>query len=56
MRFPALDSVRGLAALIVVFWHATLVLYPTTNLPHWLMSTPLKLFIAGPPAVIVFLS
>ena len=61
MRYPALESLRGVAALIVVVHHHLLVfpsLYPynadATGLPYWLLLTPIHLIWAGGEAVIFF--
>lgn len=66
MRFRSLDSLRGVAAFVVVLHHAFLAL------PHggedrgailqrgihaeagWLYATPLRVLVAGPAAVILF--
>jgi peptidoglycan/LPS O-acetylase OafA/YrhL len=67
-RLSALDGLRGLAAIIVVFSHLALTLapisdrwiVPTANHPEtgsfywWITSTPLQLGIAGPQAVLIF--
>lgn len=68
-RLPSLDGLRGIAALIVVLHHLSL-LYPpiaavyvagsATQVPQpgsvswWLLHSPLKLLTAGPEAVLVF--
>lgn len=61
MRYPALESLRGLAALIVVIHHHLLTfpdIYPypigATGLVGWLMYSPLHLIWAGGEAVIFF--
>ncbi|NIJ31477.1 peptidoglycan/LPS O-acetylase OafA/YrhL [Sphingomonas insulae] len=66
MRYKSLDSLRGLASLVVLFYHTLLVLpgsqedrraifhdgfsYPMA----WLYATPLRIFISGPSAVLLF--
>ena len=61
--FIVLDSLRGLAALAVVFWHLALVVFDAPDgSPYWSGAELVKLFrisplyplIAGPEAVIVF--
>lgn len=61
MRYPALESLRGVAALIVVVHHHLLVfpsLYPydayATGLPYLLLLTPIHLIWAGGEAVVFF--
>lgn len=61
MRYPALESLRGIAALIVVIHHHLLTfpeIYPylvgATGLVGWLMYSPLHLIWAGGEAVIFF--
>jgi len=51
-RFYELDSLRGLAALTVVFYHFTLIC--SGNTQELLFFFPLRLFIAGHQAVILF--
>lgn len=59
-RLPALDGVRGLAALVVVIYHASLIARPFVDgdLSRWLWTavteSPLKLPFAGTEAVQVF--
>jgi peptidoglycan/LPS O-acetylase OafA/YrhL len=66
-RFTTLDGLRGVAALIVVFHHISRVipsisqvyvtpsdLPPTGSALWWAAYTPLKIFTAGPEAVLVF--
>lgn len=52
-RYPELDALRGLAASTVIFHHMMLI----WNNAGWympLMATPLRLFFAGPQAVVLF--
>lgn len=54
-RFEEVDSLRGLAALFVVFFHCLLLW--NAPLPWWLataMKSPLSLLVAGPQAVYLF--
>jgi len=51
-RFYELDSLRGLAALTVVFYHFTLICSPGTQ--QLFSYFPLRLFVAGHQAVILF--
>lgn len=68
-RLTSLDGLRGLAALIVLAHHASLLVpaissayLPTADLhgpvagsvAWWFTFTPLKIFTAGPEAVVVF--
>jgi peptidoglycan/LPS O-acetylase OafA/YrhL len=63
MRLTALDGLRGVAAMVVVLYHLYLVAEPVLResggsglgSPIWWVSqTPLRLFSAGPEAVLVF--
>jgi peptidoglycan/LPS O-acetylase OafA/YrhL len=51
-RFHELDSVRGIAALTVVFHHFSRICSP--QVVHILDRTPLRLLVAGHQAVILF--
>lgn len=65
-RYETLDSLRGVAALIVVFHHCWMTASPSyweasfLGIPLlgswnlWLHQTPLKLFVGGRPPVILF--
>lgn len=68
-RLPALDSLRGIAALIVVFTHAASSFYPTfwsfidfengvlvktPLIMEWLKITPLQILLNGELMVIIF--
>lgn len=66
MRYRSLDSVRGLAAFVVLLYHALLV-FPGTQENRraflvegwsapmaWLYATPLRIFVSGPAAVLLF--
>ncbi|OJX72846.1 acyltransferase [Leifsonia sp. 71-9] len=65
-RFQSLDGLRGVAAVIVVGYHALLIVpamstiyvdktNPTLFTPEWwLYATPLRLLLAGHEAVLVF--
>ena len=58
MRFKSLDSLRGLAALAVVFHHCLLTL-PASVRGHgsvawWMTATPLRLLVDGSGAVLLF--
>ena len=58
MRFRSLDSLRGLAALAVVFHHCLLTLPASAfcrgEIAWWFAVTPLRLLIDGPGAVLLF--
>jgi len=55
-RLAALDGLRGVAALIVVFYHLSLVARPFLSADQWawLTRSPLKLLTAGTESVLVF--
>ncbi len=55
-RLTGLDGLRGVAALVVVFYHVSLVARPFLSPAEWslLTQTPLKLFTAGTESVLVF--
>lgn len=65
-RLVSLDGLRGVAALIVVFHHASLMYQPFAatylggdvpvpgSAAWWLSHSPLKLLTAGPESVIIF--
>lgn len=55
-RLTGLDGLRGVAALVVVFYHVSLVARPFLSAEEWawLTRTPLKIFTAGTEAVLVF--
>ncbi|MEH7307563.1 acyltransferase family protein, partial [Neobacillus drentensis] len=50
-RITQLDSIRGLAALSVIFGHILLILPP---IPFVLANSPLRIFWAGHEAVVLF--
>jgi peptidoglycan/LPS O-acetylase OafA/YrhL len=52
-RIEQLDSIRGLAALIVFIHHANLVTKKSL-FPHWVLDSPLKVVISGHASVILF--
>ena len=66
MRYRSLDSVRGIAAIIVVFYHAVLTIPGSfedrlalrangfDEKFAWLYLTPLRILVAGPAAVYLF--
>jgi peptidoglycan/LPS O-acetylase OafA/YrhL len=66
MRYRSLDSVRGIAATIVVFYHAILTIPGSfedrlalrangfDERFAWLYLTPLRILVAGPAAVYLF--
>jgi peptidoglycan/LPS O-acetylase OafA/YrhL len=54
-RYEELDALRGVAAMAVVFWHASNFFNPP--LPHWwtfFLQSPLGIAVSGPDAVYVF--
>ena len=51
-RFRELDSLRGLAAITVVFHHFSRICSP--QIIHVLDRTPLRILVAGHQAVILF--
>lgn len=55
-RIASLDGLRGVAALIVVFYHLSLVARPEVSETAWraLTQSPLKLMFAGTEWVLVF--
>ncbi|WP_179434105.1 acyltransferase family protein [Microbacterium pseudoresistens] len=55
-RIAGLDGLRGLAALIVVFYHCSLLARPFLDPEAWtvLTRTPMKLLLAGTESVLVF--
>jgi peptidoglycan/LPS O-acetylase OafA/YrhL len=59
-RLTALDGLRGIAALIVVIYHTSLVAEPYLNTHRvgdawwWISASPLKFLTAGPEFVLVF--
>ena len=59
-RLHSLDGLRGVAAVVVMLYHLSLVARPFLETKHtgdawwWLTETPLKLFTAGTEAVLVF--
>ncbi|SFO04889.1 acyltransferase family protein [Mycetocola miduiensis] len=57
-RIPSLDGVRGIAAVVVVLYHHSLVARPAleqqSGVWEWLTQSPAKLLIAGSEAVLVF--
>jgi peptidoglycan/LPS O-acetylase OafA/YrhL len=56
IRYPALDSLRGIAALIVILSHCHLILPETAHaqLPLWISFTPLRLLFSSYASVILF--
>ncbi|WP_157007398.1 acyltransferase family protein [Agromyces laixinhei] len=55
-RIHALDGIRGVAALVVVFYHLTLVAQPFIDPVSWawLTQSPLKILTIGTESVLVF--
>lgn len=57
-RMRALDGVRGVAAVVVVLYHLTLMARPrleeTAGLWEWITQSPLRPLTAGSEAVLVF--
>jgi peptidoglycan/LPS O-acetylase OafA/YrhL len=57
-RIRSLDGVRGIAAVVVLLYHHSLVARPALEQQpgvwEWLTQSPIKLFTAGTEAVLVF--
>lgn len=55
-RIASIDGVRGVASLVVVLYHCSLVAMPHLNgeLVAWLTQSPAKIVFAGTEAVLVF--
>jgi peptidoglycan/LPS O-acetylase OafA/YrhL len=53
VRLRSLDSLRGIAALIVVLYHCAVTYYPR-GLPGWIKHSPLAVLVAGNGSVLVF--
>lgn len=53
-RFRELDSMRGLAALVVLLGHFTLMFYPALRFPFTWKTAPLHPFLDGRASVIFF--
>lgn len=55
-RIASIDGVRGVASLVVVLYHCSLVAMPHLNdeFAAWLTQSPVKIFFAGTEAVLVF--
>lgn len=66
VRIEALDGLRGVAAIVVVLYHALLIVpefsasivdgvEPLAGTPEWaLLRTPLRILVMGPEAVLIF--
>lgn len=55
VRLGSLDSLRGLAALVVVFHHQFLTLFGYDGAEaRWMFRTPLRLLVAGRASVLLF--
>lgn len=55
MRHEELDSLRAIAALIVVFFHMQMIIPDKSKLYTILSHTPLRIIITGNESVIFFL-
>ncbi len=53
VRVRSLDSLRGIAALMVVLHHCAITYFPESR-PSWITHTPLRLLVDGHAAVLTF--
>lgn len=53
MRFRSLDSLRGIAALVVVIHHCVSMAYGA-SFPAWIRFSPLRLLLDGKGSVLAF--